>query len=150
MAIKRDRAFERQLKKYLKVVNKHGTKGIRRVALAGLKGVMIKSPVDEGTFRANWNVGVNRIDKSTEGQVGATAKRDTKGKVTGKALDPEKFAEGNQRIGSISIGDSVNISNALPYANKLEYYNHSAQGSGMVRRTLSELTLKLKKENKKV
>ena len=150
MATQRDRAFERQLKKYLKVVDKNGTKGIRRVALAGLKGVMMKSPVDEGTFRGNWNVGVNKIDTSTKGETGETVKRTKKGKATKKAIDPEKFAEGEQRIGSIVIGSHINISNALPYAMRLEKGDSAQAPSGMVTTTLIELKNKLDSQNKKV
>ena len=43
----RNKAFERQLQKYLKVSLKTGTKEIRTVALDALKGVMRKSPVDK-------------------------------------------------------------------------------------------------------
>ena len=142
--------FERSLAKYVKKVDKVGTKGIRSVALVCLKSLMMKSPVDEGTFRANWNVGVNNIDESTKGETGGTVKRTEKGKATKKAIDPEKFAEGEQRIGGIDVGNSVNISNALPYAMRLEKGDSKQASAGIVTPTLIQVKNELDRQNKKV
>ncbi len=134
--------FNKQLKKYLKVANKAGTKGVRSVSLQGLKMVMMKSPVDEGTFRGNWNIGVNTIDDSTDkGAGGNTAKY---------TVDNETLQRGNKRIGSIKAGDGINISNALPYAMKIEHGHSDQAPAGVVRVTEYELKNWLKKQNDKV
>lgn len=138
----RNKAFDRQLKKFLKVSTKAGTQEIRDVALNALKGVMRKSPVDKGTFKGNWNVGINEINVSVDADY--TSKSE-KGR-----FNAEKFQEGKTVLGSFKTGQSINISNALPYANRLEFTNHSTQGTGMVRRTLSEITIAIKKKLKKV
>jgi len=129
----RNKAFERQLQKYLKVSTKTGTKEIRTVALDVLKGVMRKSPVDNGTFKGNWNVGLNNIDSS----VNENFKSDSKF----GSFNAEKFSEGSSVISGFKSGQSINISNALPYANKLEFTSHSPQSTGMVRRTPSKVIL---------
>ena len=130
--------FFKQLGKFIEVVDETSTKEFRSVGLAGLKGVMLKTPVDNGTARANWNVGVNTIDNSTGSESSSKAK---------KNLDPSKFNEGSREIDSVKIGDTLNISNSMPYVNRLEYDDGvSTQGSGMVRRTLAELKSALKKK----
>lgn len=138
----RNKDFEKQLKKYTKVVDKAGTKGIRRVSLQGLKMIMQKSPVDEGTFRGNWNVGINTIDKSTDEDAG--------GNKTKYSVDQEVFQRGGVVIGGVKIGDGINISNALPYAMRLEFGYSDQAPSGMVRTTQHELKNWLKKQNDKV
>ena len=132
--LKSNKDFTKQLNKYLKVVDKEGTKGIRSVSLQGLKMVMKKSPVDNGTFRGNWNVGINAIDNSTSDN-----------KDAGSAQ-----SEGKQRLGSLKVGDGINISNALPYAMRLVFGYSDQAPSGMVRTTEHELKNWLKKQNDKV
>lgn len=130
-----NKKFGKELKKYLKNVQKTGTKEIRGVGLQALKMVMIESPVDKGTFRGNWNVGIGGIDNSID--------------LTRRA--PRALSEGKARLGSLKSGDKINISNALPYAMRLEFDGWSTQApSGMVRITLIELTFWLKAKNKKV
>ena len=137
-----NRNFNKQLKKYIKNSSMKGTKAIRGVGLQALKMVMIKSPVDEGTFRGNWNVGINTIDGTL--QDGYTRKPKF------GQFDQQAYTRGNERIGSFKNGDKINISNSLPYANRLEYTDWSAQSTGMVRTTLMELIFWLKAQNKKV
>ena len=138
-----NRAFNRSLKRYIKNADKKGTKAIRGVGLQALKMVMTKSPEDEGTFRGNWNVGINTKATSIDSRY---TNETNKG-----ASDPIKFAEGSGRIGSIKGGEIINISNALPYAMRLEFDGWSDQApAGMVRLTLIELTFWLKAQNRRV
>lgn len=140
--LKANKDFQRQLKKYLKVVDKEGTKGIRSVSLQALKMVMKKSPVDKGTFRGNWNVGINKIDDSYDYDAG--------GNTAKYSVDQNTFNRGGVIIGGVKIGDGINISNALPYANRLEFGYSDQAPSGMIRTTEHELKLWLKKKNDKV
>jgi hypothetical protein len=137
-----NRAFEKQIAKFLKVVDKTGTKGIRSVSLQALKMVMQKSPVDFGTFRGNWNVGLNTINSTF--QTGFQAEPAFGG------FDNSAFWRGNSVVAGLKLGDMINISNSLPYANRLEYTNYSAQGTAMVRRTIIEITQWLKSQNDRV
>ena len=140
--LKPNKDFQKQLKKYLKVVDQEGTKGIRRVSLQGLKMIMTKSPVDKGTFRGNWNVGINTIDDSVDEDAGGNRKK--------YSVDDATLQRGNQVIGSIKSGDGINISNALPYAMMLEFGYSSQAPAGVVRTTEHELKNWLKKQNDKV
>lgn len=134
--------FNLDLKKYINTATKEGEKEIRSVGLAGLKGVMRKTPVDNGTARGNWNVGLNEINETFQTDF-------TKNPDFGR-FDIAGFGRGNSVIGEFKSGDSINISNALPYINRLEFTDHSAQGNGMVRRTKAELISELKKKKGKV
>ena len=137
-----NKQFEKQLKKYLKVVKSTGTKEIRALSLEALKLVMRKSPVNEGTFRGNWQVGLNNINMSIE--------EDITNNASYGRFDRKAFDRGNQVVGSLKSGDTVNVSNALPYANRLEYGWSDQAPIGMVRVTKIELTNWLKSRNKKV
>ena len=126
-----NRKFEKQLQKFLKKdVKEGGTKNIRKVALTALKLVVTKSPVDEGTFKGNWNVGINNVNLS----------------VDPDRREPQAISEGLSVIGSFktTLGSSINISNNLPYANRIEYDGWSDQAPiGVVRVSKIELERKL-------
>ena len=136
-----NRGFALDLNRFLRVVETEGTREIRQVSLAGLKGVMLKTPVDNGTARANWNVGLNIVDRSTSDESSSSSKNN---------IDPSKFNEGSSVIARVKEGDSINISNSMPYINRLEFTDYSTQGSGMVRRTLEELKVFLRNRNRRV
>lgn len=136
------KAFEKQLGKWGKKLKGITNKKFRAVSLQALKMVMQKSPVDQGTFRGNWNVGLNNINLSVD--------TDYKGEGKKYSVDSGAFAAESVVIGRVVLGDTVNISNALPYANRIEFYGWSDQApSGVVRVTLIELTDWLKKQNEK-
>jgi len=136
-----NRGFALDLNRFLRVVETEGTREIRQVSLAGLKGVMLKTPVDNGTARANWNVGLNTVDRSTSDESSSSSKNN---------IDPSKFNEGSSVIARVEEGDSINISNSMLYINRFEFTDYSTQGSGMVRRTLEELKVFLRNRNRRV
>lgn len=89
--------------------------------------VIMKSPVDTGRFRANWNVGNGSIDYAT------SESTDKQGNTALK---------NSLEINSIKInGQTIYITNSLPYAYRLEYEGWSKvkAPAGMVRVTLAEL-----------
>lgn len=98
---------------------------VRKVAREVLKRVVMKSPVDTGRFRANWNVGIEKVG------------------VTTKSVDPtggETILRGSAEIQAGVPGQSIWISNALPYARRLEYGYSKQTPAGMVRITLAEFS----------
>ena len=128
--------FIKQIKAFSKLSAEEANKETRRLALVGLKGVITKSPVDEGTFRGNWNVGINNSDDSID-----KSNQDKAGTKT--------FTEGGAIVGQFKNGQNIVISNNLPYGNRLEF-GYSPKSQGMIRRTFAELTNWLKSRNKKV
>lgn len=111
-----------------------------------LEGVIARSPVGDpetwrhppppgyhpGTFKANWNVAIGAPDLSV---------RDVQD-PTGAAT----FAGGMATIEGARLGDSIFITNALPYAHRLEFDGWSQQApAGMVRVTAAGLAGELQR-----
>lgn len=86
-----------------------------KVALELLGSLVEKSPVDTGRFKANWTV--------SDLKPGSTIP------------DPR---DGIEALKSFKPGNSIFISNNLPYARKLEYGWSKQAPSGMVRLTVQE------------
>lgn len=95
---------------------------IRKIALDVFSEVILKSPVDTGRFRGNWQVAIGNVPAGTlevEDKTGTV----TIGKVQAEVL-------------SLKAGDTIYLVNNLPYALPLEY-GHSGQApEGMVRITV--------------
>ena len=100
----------------------------RKVMLDLFSRVIMKSPVDTGRFRANWNVGYGSPDKTTTN-------------ATDSALGRVQT-----EIATAKLGGSIWLSNSLPYSHVLEFGRASGKpGSlqapqGMVRISLIEIT----------
>ena len=80
----------------------------KRVALKAFEEINNESPVDNGTFRANWNVSIDTIDRSVDME-----------------KDKKDYAENTTKataviMGQALMGKTVYISNSVPYATKLE------------------------------
>lgn len=94
----------------------------RKVMLDLFSRVIMKSPVDTGRFRANWNVGYGSADKTT-----SNATDNSLGRVT-------------KEISTAKIGGSIYLSNSLPYSIRLENGWSGQAPAGMVRLSLVEIT----------
>lgn len=94
-------------------VLRDGSELQRKITAAMLQGVVLKSPVDTGTFRGNHRVSIGSVDYTKDFQ-----KIDKSGTTA--------IAEGMAKVLSIQIGMRVFISNNLPYAVALEN-GHSGQ-----------------------
>jgi hypothetical protein len=81
---------------------------VKKVALAAYREINKSSPVDKGTFRANWVASTDTIDRSSD--LSKTAK-DVNGAVTAATAVITNGAK---------LGTTVYISNGVPYAGKLE------------------------------
>lgn len=88
--------------------------------------VVLRSPVDTGRFRANWNIAFGRINAAT------TVLTDKGGGITRGRIQAQMS---NWQADS---GD-VFFTNSLPYAIPLEYGHSTKQApQGMVRVTVTE------------
>lgn len=77
---------------------------VRKSTLDVFSAVAVRSPVDTGRFRANWNVSYGAVDTTV------TASTD-QGRVNTET----------QKALTLPVGGVVYMSNSLPYAQKLEY-----------------------------
>jgi hypothetical protein len=100
----------------------------RKATLDLFRSVLLKSPVDTGRFRANWNVG-ETIDTST------TA-----------STDEARGASEVAKVAALPVGGILYMANSLPYARRLEYEGWSQQApQGMVRLTAIEYSTYVQK-----
>ncbi len=97
----------------------------RLVALETLSRVVMKSPVDTGRFRGNWQVSVG--GRAT----GTLARLDPSGQQT--------IAAGAAVIAHLDRPAMIFITNNLPYANRLENGWSKQAPAGMVAVTIAEL-----------
>lgn len=110
------------------VAKAHGNveKVLRQTLVLASQGIVMRSPVDTGRFRANWQFGIDRPDVTTSTAV------DPSGALTMARLQGQ--------IALIKAGPTFYLTNSLPYAYRLEFEGWSSQApNGMVRVTLAGL-----------
>lgn len=98
---------------------------VRKIGLDLASRVVLRSPVDTGRFRANWNVAFGRVDTLT------TPSTD---KTGGKTLERVRV-----QLNGWTHGQDIYLTNSLPYAIPLEYgWSKKQAPQGMVRITVAE------------
>ena len=103
---------------------------VKKIALQVLRGVVLKSPVDTGRFRANWQVS---IGSPIETELDAVEPR----RVNQGGGDT--LAKGRATILNAPQIDVVWLSNNVPYAERLENGYSKQAASGVVAVTLEEI-----------
>ena len=115
--------FEIGLRKFAEKTELKINDVVRKIGLEVYSSVVMRSPVDTGRFRGNWNLSLANFDPSVS-------------ELTDK--------EGAASIASASIsiadykGGSIYISNNLPYAQRLEDGWSKQAPVGMLRITVVE------------
>ena len=79
---------------------------VRKIALEMFRRIILKSPVDTGRFRGNWQLAIGSVPEGT-------LELDDK---TGTAT----IAKGAATVMGINAGDTIYFANNLPYARRLE------------------------------
>jgi allantoicase len=97
---------------------------VRKIMLEMFRKIILKSPVDTGRFRGNWQVA---IGDAPEG----TLELDDK---TGIAT----IAKADANLAGVDIGDTIFFANNLPYAMRLEEGYSGQAPAGMVSLTVQE------------
>lgn len=95
----------------------------RKVTFEVFRAVVLRSPVDTGRFRANWNVSAGSPDASTTTATEASRAD----QEVGKAL-------------ALPVGGVVYLSNGLPYGPRLEHGYSGQAPQGMIKVTVAELS----------
>ena len=120
--------FRSDIAKFINKANKANDTFVRKLVLEIYSRVVLRSPVDSGRFRANWQVGNGSIDYTVTNNTdvsGASA-------ISKAALE----------LSSMNInGQTIFVSNSLSYSQRLEFDGWSKQApAGMIRVTLAELS----------
>ena len=87
---------------------------VRKVALAADQAVVFETPVDTGRARSNWIVAINSapddiIQPYAPGEFGSTGARNAQAAIN----------QAEEVISSYQSGDTIHISNNLPYIQRL-------------------------------
>ena len=109
-------------------MNNEMEKIVRGTLLDISKGVIMMTPVDEGTLRANWRASIGSP------QLGVLDQQDETGEPTTNAA--------NSQLQNMLIGQDYFLSNSMPYAYAIEFGGRSKikAPQGMVRVTLARLS----------
>lgn len=118
-------AFSLAISKFAALAPGNATQVVHKVGIEILKRLVLRSPVDTGRFRANWQVGLQAVGYTTD-------LTDPGGAVA--------IADGTDEINRTPIGTPIWISNGLPYARRLEYGWSKQAPQGMVRLTILEFS----------
>lgn len=94
---------------------------IRKATFDLFRSVALKSPVDTGRFRANWNVSYGAPDLTTT-----------------ESNNQARAVQQAQQALTLPVGGVVSMSNGLPYARPLEYGWSKQAPYGMVRLSVLE------------
>jgi HK97 gp10 family phage protein len=116
------------MQKYGELVKTNANKTTRRAAIAIDQAVVMATPVDTGRARSNWQVQINTPFQG-ERPAYAPGKNLGKGETAnaGAAMD-----QGNNAIGGYNNGDTIYITNNLPYIGQLNAGTSRQSPAGFV------------------
>lgn len=97
----------------------------QKIALQALRSLVLKTPVDTGRARANWNTTIGAPNPGDDTEVDRTG--------------TSTIAAGEAVIRGMDPFEEVWIANGLPYIERLEQGYSGQAPKGMVATTLSEL-----------
>lgn len=97
---------------------------VRKISLELFSRVILKTPVDTGRLRGNWQVAVGSIPEGT------LEVEDKAGTITISAADAA--------TAGVQAGDVVYLANNLPYAQRIEDGHSSRAPQGMVALSIQE------------
>lgn len=116
--------FGRQMQAITKKTSDKLDDAVRKISIELFRKVILRSPVDTGRFRANWQVAIGSIPAGTLELTDATGQA-TISRVQSVAL-------------RLEAGSTITLMNNLPYGPRLES-GYSAQApTGMVALTVQE------------
>ncbi|NLZ12185.1 MAG: HK97 gp10 family phage protein [Alcaligenaceae bacterium] len=117
-------SFALDLKKFAEKAGANAEQVVRKATFEVARSVVMKTPVDTGRARSNWQFGDGEMPAGTLDGV------DPQGSAT---LTKLSAAIMQSRVGGVTY-----VANNLPYALRLEYGWSQQAPSGMVRNTLTE------------
>lgn len=117
-------SFVVDLRKFGANTMEQATQVVKKIATDVLTSVVLRTPVDTGRARANWQVGVGKYDRNiieTEDKQGSLA-----------------ISKGKSAMSGTEAGDKIYVVNNLPYIQRLEEGHSQQAPQGMVALTLQE------------
>lgn len=117
-------SFSLDIRRFVDKANENLDLVVRKISLELFHRVIVKTPVDTGRARANWQVAIGSIP------AGTLELNDKSGTATISRVTAATLA--------LKAGDLIYLVNNLEYARPLEYGHSKQAPAGMVRLTLSE------------
>ncbi len=111
--------FAQDITAFAKRTGLTGTLVMRKLGLQAFTGVLTRSPVDTGRFRASNRISANGPDLSVEPPVVGDSEIAAK-QPQGAPMSASETARALRPLAQLRWGDSIHITNALPYAQPLE------------------------------
>lgn len=133
MARRKKYKLETIAKNFGKTIRATSEKEMRSIVLELLRRIVLKTPVKSGMAQANWQIG---IEKPAPGviQFGGNPSQASSAAITA----------GLKQVANIKFGQTIYISNNLPYILRLENGWSNQAPAGMVQLSLNELRSKFK------
>ncbi len=113
--------FSEDIRKFVDKTEEKMNRAIRKIAIDAFSEVILKTPVDTGRARGNWQVAIGEMPTGTielddkSGQIAI-------GKVQAEAM-------------GVKPGDVIYLANSLPYIQALEDGSSTQAPAGMVKLT---------------
>lgn len=117
-------SFAAQVSAFVRKTENKLDTAVRAISLEAFTRVIMRSPVDRGRFKGNWQVEIGSVPR------GVVEIDDKNGTATISRMTAE--------IARLKAGETVYLINNLPYAIELEYGHSDQAPSGMVRLTVNE------------
>jgi len=119
------KSIQQQLAEIAKQSEVKASQVVRASVMEVANRTVLRTPVDDGILIANWLAGVNAADEST------TDTPDKSGAAT--------IGKISAKINGYQLGDSLFVTNSMPYAYRIEYLGWSErQKGGMMRISVAE------------
>lgn len=132
-------SFSQDISNWIEFARISGDQVLRKVALDAYAGILLRSPVRTGRFRASNRISINALD--------ATFEPDRKNLSTAagasRPATATDLAKAEKVLKRAQFGDSIIISNSLPYAQFLEDGGSGQAPEGIYGATFRELTANL-------
>lgn len=137
-------SFTADISRWIAQTKLDGVTVVRKLALDAYAGILQRSIVDTGRFRASHRLSLGSLDPTVEPpREGGPSMRDT---LQFQDANPNELAAANSTLNGARWGDTVIISNSLPYAKKLEDGGSAQNGfaeDGIYGETFAEMLANL-------
>lgn len=112
-------SFAADITGFAKQTGLTGTLIMRKLGLQAFVGILVRSPVRSGRFRASNRISANGPNLSVELRQVGKSDIDEK-KAQGAPMSSSEQARALRPLSTLKWGDSIHLTNALPYAQRLE------------------------------